>query len=210
MTKRREELAGLKARFRATQGNDGPCAWCGSEHFTRKRLPGGIYCTAPAACAKRRSLNDRAAARVPVRIHGLGVERVEYDPHARRQRALETERALGLPEHGPLCLCPACLLERERAGAFEPWREREAKRGVAGVFTGRECPACKWNERAPEKQRCEVCRAPMTLEGLQAENDAARARIDRELDAPRRVPSMTLAQAQAADARDAAWKRRRK
>jgi len=101
------------------------------------------------------------------------------------KRAHETAQALGVEVEGahrggPLCLCSACLRERERV------RSEMAAPYAPTPFTGRDCPSCHWNERAPAQSTCRVCHEPMTLEGLQAENDAARARIDRELDAPRR------------------------
>jgi len=141
MTKRRDELAGLKARFAALSGTVGPCDWCGTTDLKRKRTPGGLYCLNAVACNKRRKIRDLT------------------------------------PEH------------KESAAKVADWLARVARERTATAapyaapyaptpFTGRDCPACHWNERAPVESLCRVCRAPMltpspeTLARIEEERDS--------------------------------------
>jgi len=137
MTKR-DELAGLKARFAALTGTDGPCAWCGSTDYKRKRTNTGTWCVNQRACNRRKPDLSRT-----------GAERVALAAEVRR-----------VPN---VTLAKAQELDARAAGA---------------VFTGRQCPACHWHERAPVESLCRVCRAPMltpspeTLARIEEERDS--------------------------------------
>jgi len=146
MTKRRDELAGLKARFAALSGTVGPCDWCGTTDLKRKRTPGGLYCLNAVACNKRRKIRDLT------------------------------------PEHkGPAAAEAGWLarVARERTAAAAPYAAPYAPT----PFTGRDCPSCKWHERAPTVSQCRVCQAPMV-----ATSPEARALIEEERDSIAHLP----------------------